>query len=110
MQVKDDSSGADQEGGGRSAEMSVCVGLLNRGNVNSRMCLFIVEVLVSDLKWNPELVSGSCVSLWTRGVIGLYSNQKNIIKYYQKKEMSIFWTYNKRRWGTTIADGRKDKW
>ena len=33
-----------------------------------------------------------------------------VIKYYQKKEMSIFWTYNKRRWGTTIADGRKDKW
>ena len=27
-----------------------------------------------------------------------------------KKEMSIFWTYNKRKWGTTIADGRKDKW
>ena len=26
------------------------------------------------------------------------------------KEMSIFWTYNKRKWGTTIADGRKDKW
>ena len=25
-----------------------------------------------------------------------------------KKEMSIFWTYNKRRWGTTIADGRQD--
>ena len=24
--------------------------------------------------------------------------------------MSIFWTYNKRRWGTTIADGRKNKW
>ena len=37
-------------------------------------------------------------------------NQKIIIKYYQKKEMSIFWTYNKRRWDTTIADGRKDKW
>ena len=37
-------------------------------------------------------------------------NQKIIIKYYQKKEMSIFWTYNKRRWGTTIANGRKDKW
>ena len=37
-------------------------------------------------------------------------NQKIIIKYYQKKEMSIFWTYNKRTWGTTIADGRKDKW
>ena len=27
-----------------------------------------------------------------------------------KKEMSIFWTYNKRKRGTTIADGRKDKW
>ena len=25
-------------------------------------------------------------------------------------EMSIFWTYNERKWGTTIADGRKDKW
>ena len=37
-------------------------------------------------------------------------NQKIIIKYYQKKEMSIFWTYNKRRWGATIANGRKDKW
>ena len=37
-------------------------------------------------------------------------NQKIIIKYYQKKEMSIFWTYNKRKLGTTIADGRKDKW
>ena len=24
--------------------------------------------------------------------------------------MSIFWTYNTRKWGTTIADGRKDKW
>ena len=36
--------------------------------------------------------------------------QKIIIKYYQNKEMSIFWTYNKRRWGTTIADGRQDKW
>ena len=24
--------------------------------------------------------------------------------------MSIFWTCNKRRLGTTIADGRKDKW
>ena len=35
--------------------------------------------------------------------------QKIIIIYYQKKEMSIFWTYNKRTWGTTIADGRKHK-
>ena len=25
-------------------------------------------------------------------------------------EMSLFLTHNKRRWGTTIADGRKDKW
>ena len=37
-------------------------------------------------------------------------NQKFIIKYYQKKEMSIFWTYHKRKWDTKIADGRKDKW
>ena len=27
-----------------------------------------------------------------------------------KKEISIFWTHNKRKRGTTIADGRKDKW
>ena len=28
----------------------------------------------------------------------------------RKGEVSVFWTYNKRRWDTTIADGRKDKW
>ena len=27
-----------------------------------------------------------------------------------KREMSIYWTYNKRKWGTAIADGRIDKW
>ena len=43
-------------------------------------------------------------------VLHKMKNQKIIIKYYQKKETSIFWTYNKRKWGTTIADGRKDKW
>ena len=36
--------------------------------------------------------------------------KRSLLNTIKKKEMSIFWTYNKRRWGTTIADGRKDKW
>ena len=27
-----------------------------------------------------------------------------------KKEMSIYWTYNKRKWGTAIAEERMEKW
>ena len=36
--------------------------------------------------------------------------KRSLLDTIKKKEMSIFWTYNKRRWGTTIADGRRDKW
>ena len=32
----------------------------------------------------------------------------NTIK--KKRKCQYFWTYNERKWGTTIADGRKDKW
>ena len=35
--------------------------------------------------------------------------KRSLLNTIKKKEMSIFWTY-KRRWGATIADGRKDKW
>ena len=38
------------------------------------------------------------------------NTKRSLLNTIKKKEMSIFWTYNKRRWGTTIADGRKDKW
>ena len=38
------------------------------------------------------------------------NTKRSLLNTIKKKEMSIFWTYNKRRWGTTIADGREDKW
>ena len=71
-------------GGGRGARgprppppfgyRNVCVGLQDRGTVNSRMCLFIVEVLVIDLEWSPGLLSGSYDSLWRpRVMIALIS-------------------------------------
>ena len=72
------------QGGGGRLGADMCVGLQDRRNVNGRMRLFIVEVLVFDLKWNPGVVSGSCDSLWrpryestnycevNRGVIGLH--------------------------------------
>ena len=44
--------------------INVCVELQNRVNFNSRVCLFIVEVLVTDLKWNLGLVFGSCATVW----------------------------------------------
>ena len=42
-------------------------------------------------------------------VLHKMKNKRSILNG-TKKEMSIFWTYNKRRWDTTFADGRKDKW
>ena len=43
-------------------------------------------------------------------VLHKMKTKRSLSNTIKKKEMSIFWTYNKRRWGTTIADGRKDKW
>ena len=46
----------------------------------------------------------------TNGEVLHKMKTKRSLNTIQKKEMSIFWTYNKRKWGTTIADGSKDKW
>ena len=43
-------------------------------------------------------------------VLHKMKTKRSLLNTIKKKEMSIFWTYNKRRWDTTIADGRKDKW
>ena len=43
-------------------------------------------------------------------VLHKMKTKRSLLNTINKKEMPIFWTYNKRRWGTTIADGRKDKW
>ena len=45
-----------------------------------------------------------------REVLHKIKTKRSLLNTIKKKEMSIFWTYNKRKWGTTIADGRKDKW
>ena len=36
--------------------------------------------------------------------------KRSLLNTIKKKEMPIFWTYNERKRGTKIADGRKDKW
>ena len=43
-------------------------------------------------------------------VLHKMKTKRSLLNTIKKKEMSIFWTYNKRKWGTMIADGRKDKW
>ena len=35
--------------------------------------------------------------------------KRSLLNTIKKGNFNI-WTYNKRKWGTTIADGRKDKW
>ena len=45
-----------------------------------------------------------------REVLNKMKTKRSLLNTIKEKEMSIFWTYNKRKRGTTIADGRKDKW
>ena len=43
-------------------------------------------------------------------VLHKMKTKRSLLNTIKKKEMPIFWTYNKRKRGTTIADGRKDEW
>ena len=37
-------------------------------------------------------------------VLQKMKTKRSLLNTIKKREMSIFWTYNKRKWGTTMAD------
>ena len=75
--------------------------------------IFLEKIMVDALEDHKSTVSieGRTISnlRFADDIDGLAGSELELANLI-KKEMSIFWTYNKRRWGTTIADGRKDKW
>ena len=59
----------------------------------------------------PEAADDTEMTTRTNGeVLHKMKIKRSLLNIIKKKKMSIFWAYNKRRWGTTIADGRRDKW
>ena len=62
------------------------------------MCLYRRMLRTS---WKDHKTNGE--------VLHKMKTKRSLLNTMQKKEMSIFCTYNKRKRGTTFADGRKDK-
>ena len=54
------------------------------------------------ISWKEDKTNGE--------VLHKMKTKRSLLNTIKKKEMLIFCTYNKRKRGTTIADGRKDKW